>query len=269
MEANKLNYLTSAICALLLFYQSTCAQNGPFSNRTINASSTDIIAPKGLELQITPTVSWSKREFDQDSKNIKSESGTLESGLSIQMNSGITQKLEWGLMYSVDVSEVGLGLKYKFAQIKNQLHFAVGAWSNIPTASQNDLKSGDKNPDHVAKAGISLITEYHLTKRMHFYFDVLGRKFYSDVEPAHELDFLFNLDADYKITDGVMAIAGFSFQQISYNNSDNDSQLGTVGYGVIFAHNESWNMCVFHNLDVFGKRNIASNSITAILTVVF
>lgn len=246
---------------MLLAIPAWCiAQVGPFTNNTVNTASAETIDTETLDMQLASEYYISTQYFDSDGKKQTVDEGVLESGISLQFNSGITEKLEWGIALPIDASELSLGLKYNVASINESLMIAVAGWTDLPTGGREDYGKKDKNPDNISLAGFGTVFQYSITESMNVYADIFGQKYYSATEPQHKLNLYTNLDIDYALSDAIRLAGGFAYQSNSFESSDENSSLGTISYCVFFEKWDNWNLQLAHYTDIMGKNNSAGDT---------
>lgn len=245
------------------------AQLGPFSNVAIYAASAVTVDTNRLEVQVTSSQTWSSKRFSVDGGVVALPEGTVESGLNLQLNSGITKDLEWGMGINFDGSSFNLGLKYKIADVTDKLMLATAAWTDIPTQNRTDWVKGDLNLGVVPALGVGMILQYAVTPKLNVYTDFYGQKYYRKVLPKHEINIYANVDIDYQFSDGLFAVLGVSYNKQRFAYPYQSNALTTLAYGVVIDKWERWNLFLAHSVGVMGIDRNMGNSVTGILMLVF
>lgn len=265
--------LFTVLLAMMCMATSLYGQAGPFTNNTLNTACVETNPTDELQFQFNPEYAWSTKSFDAEGNLQDSDEVSVESGLGLQFNNGFTDKLEWGVALPIDVSELSLGLKYNIFG-EGKFMTALATWVDMPTGSRSYAKNS-KSTDDIALAGFGAVFQYNVSDKFIVYTDIYGQKFLQEVEQPHDLNFMYNLDLDYALTDGVRAAAGFAYSNSMFEavsevgEDDNNESLGTLSYGLFFEKWDSWNIYVAHYFDVMGENTDAYNTLTFNITRTF
>lgn len=242
------------------------AQVGPFTNNALSAASGETVDSKTLEMQFAPEYYVSTNEFDGDGKSVSLDEGILETGISLQFNAGITEKLEWGIGLPIDASELSVGLKYNLVNKNEKFFVALATWTDISTESRTWLINGTQYADNMALAGYGVIFQYGIHEKANIYLDIYGQNYLQTTLLEHKINMYFNFDIDYEIVEGIRAALGFAYENNNFKNTDFNSSLGNSSYGFFFEKWDNWSLYYAHYIDIFGKNNNSGNTFTFNIT---
>ena len=263
----KTKYLLTLLFTYLFI--TAKAQVGPFINNTLNTAATEITPTNELQVQFAPEVAWATKTYDSRENSQQLDTLNVESGIGLQFNNGITSKLDWGIAFPLDVSEVSVGFKYLLTgNEESKLQTALGTWVDIPTFGTEIIR-GKAGSDNIALAGLGAIFQYHASDKLIIYSDLYGQKFLKSAEEDHKMNFYYNLDLDYALSDDVRAAVGFAYSNSVYEEAVTNEHLGTFSYGFFFEKWETWNFYVAHYFDMLGQNAEGGNVFTINITRTF
>lgn len=246
------------------------AQFGPFTNNTVNAVSAEALAKNKLEIQLTPIVANSERYFDADGNKQKYTSERhYESSMYIQMSMGFTDKLEVGASLPFDATSLSVGAKYSIMEIGTKWKLAAAGWTSVPTTTRVKNTSEPKTTSDLVTGAVGAAIQYAVTNKMNVYFDVFGQNYFGDAVEEPLGDIMIDLDVDYSLTDRLSAIAGYTYQQSNFEESNQNSNRSTMSVAVLYVPVDSWNIYFAQQFDVAGKNNAAYTTSMLNLAIYF
>lgn len=252
----------------ILFTFNLLAQVGPYSNGTLVASSEQGVDSKTLEVQTGYESYYTSKTWDADRKLTKSDTMNVETGASIQFNSGITDNIEWGVVIPFDASEMSLGLKYNFLQKDStrNLGLSVGAWTDVPLGT-GSYKRFSKDVDNNAVLGGTFIGSYKFSEKLVSYADVSVTK--SIVKNPNTMNLYLNGELLYAVKEGHHWIAGISYSTAMYEDNNMNQDVVALSVGPVLELWENWNLTLFTTIDLAGKNTTRGKYFSAVFCTIF
>ncbi|MCP4522380.1 MAG: hypothetical protein GY827_11925 [Cytophagales bacterium] len=225
----------------------TFSQVGPYSNGTLVSPTEESVSPKSLELQFGADAYFSRSQWADNRELETSDTTTVNSSLSLQFNSGITEDLEWGVILPIDASSVMAGLKYRFLRKDStrRLGMAIGAWTEFGLGNRS-YNHTIRTDDNTPSLGASLIASYRFSDKW---------VMYSDVSSIHtrETNHLFaNAEILYAVKEGHHWITSLSYSNMNVGEEGN-SDLVAWSVGPVLELWDNWNVTIFTTVELYGK----------------
>jgi hypothetical protein len=271
---NKINQFDmnySKIIIILVFSISSIiaeAQIGGLSASKIASFSVGTVPSHKIEFE--PSFQHLKSKYYWDNDNNKhsifstTDSVRNISAMSFRFSYGITNKLEFGVSVSPDVSMSNWGLRYVLLN-NNKLGIAAITGMNIPLGNQA-IDKKVRLAENLLSIGLGGVMSYNFSDN--FSADFTAQyQFHLDETTQHDKNAAFlNLDFGYYIFKHQLQIAsGFAYRTVQDDNGGH--KVFTISPGITIETGETFIIVLYAPFDVIGKNEVANHGFGFALTI--
>jgi hypothetical protein len=244
------------------------AQIGGLSASKISSFSVGTVPSHKIEFEPSFTHLKSKYYWDNDNnkQSIFSTSDSVRniSAMSFRFSYGITNKLEFGVSVSPDVSISNWGLRYVILN-NNKLGIAAITGMNIPLGNQT-IDKKVRLAENLLSIGFGGVMSYNFSDN--FSTDLTAQyRFRLEESTQHDKNAAFlNLDFGYYILKHKLQLAsGFSYRMVQDDNGNHN--VFSILPGVTIETGETFIIVLYAPFDVIGKNEVVNHGFGFALTV--